>query len=223
MIYMSTESEFATIPPELLPIVGVPDEGTRLFRREGSTEECSVWLESIMEKVGPCVSPGGVSMYAPVSRAGVHKRLRAGKMTAFLFHMTRRETSFFGMERTLKQQPYVYIPVSECKAWAEELKRRCDDRQAQTDAAGGEKPDWHGDFLRSDPKDKRKQGVKYVDDLDHSVTLSDIARVWGAYMAEVLKDKFLPASRRRGRDVFWTREEVIKARKRLEAEEKEKE
>lgn len=216
---MSTTPEFVTIPPELLPIVGEPDEGTRLFRREGSSEECAEWLKAIMHKLGPCVSPGGVSMYAPVSRAGVHKRLRSGKMTAFLFHMTRRETTFFGMDRKLKEQPYVYIPVSECEAWAEELKRRCDDRQAQLDAAGGEKPDWEGDFLESDPKDNRKRGVKYVTDLDRPITFSDVVQVWGAHLADKLKEKFLPPSRRRGRSVIWTREEVIEARKRLEAEE----
>jgi hypothetical protein len=59
-------------------------------------------------------------MYAPVSRAAVHKRLKEGKMTAFCFHVVEAKRSIFVYQKKLKQLPYVYIPVSECKAWGEE-------------------------------------------------------------------------------------------------------
>ena len=96
------------------------------------------------------------------------------------------------------------------------------DRHAQADAAGGEKPDWEGDFLNCDPKDKQKRGVKYVDDIDRPVTFTDVARVWGAFLAGALKERFLPPARGQGRDAIWTRKEVIEARKRLEEEAKSK-
>jgi hypothetical protein len=41
--------------------------------------------------------------------------------------------------------------VSECKAWAEELKTRPDRKEAYLKAAGGEKPDHEGEFL-DEPK-----------------------------------------------------------------------
>jgi hypothetical protein len=41
--------------------------------------------------------------------------------------------------------------VSECKAWAEELKTRPDRKEAYLEAAGGEKPDHEGEFL-DEPK-----------------------------------------------------------------------
>lgn len=162
---MQSNDTFVTIPPALRKVLGEPDEGTRIFRREGSCEECGVWFEAIAEHIGPAVSPGGVLMYAPVTRAAVHKRLKMGKMTAFLFHITRRETTFFGKEKKLKAQPYIYIPLDECKAWAAELKERLDRLGAQHEAQDSEE-DREGKFLKVDPKDKGKKGVKYVVDLD---------------------------------------------------------
>jgi hypothetical protein len=90
-------------------------------------------------------------MYAPVSRSGVYKRLKEGKMTAFCFHVVEAKRSIFGYQDKLKKRPYVYIPVSECKAWAEELKTRPDRKEAYLEAAGGEKPDREGEFL-DEPK-----------------------------------------------------------------------
>jgi hypothetical protein len=114
------------------------------------------WYEAICEGFpdDSFVSPGGVGMFAGVSRPAVHKRLKEGKLTAFSFHVTRATQSIFGYQKKIKQLPYMYIPVSECKAWGAELKSRPDRREAMLEAAGGPKPDWQGEFLDTDPKDK---------------------------------------------------------------------
>lgn len=122
---MSIEFPFVKVPPELREIVGEPDPETRTYRRSGTYEECGRWYDAITERfedVG--LSPGGVSMFVPVSRAAVHQRIKQGRLTAFMFWITTEEKSLFGTKRKAKQRPYVLLSVNECKAWAEELKRR---------------------------------------------------------------------------------------------------
>jgi hypothetical protein len=86
-------------------------------------------------------------MFAPVSRAAVHKRLKEGRMTAFCFHALVTKSGFFGRKKTVRETPVVYIPVSECKAWAEELKERMLRLGHVTkEELEGEKPDWSSDF-----------------------------------------------------------------------------
>ena len=151
---MKKEFKYLEIPASLQPLIGEPDPDTRIYRREGSDEESGPWFDALGEHLPGegFVSPGGVMMYAPVSRAAVHKRLKAGKMTAFCFHVVEAKRSIFGYQDKLKKRPYVYIPVSECKAWAEELKTRPDRKEAYLEAAGGEKPDREGEFLEGPKK-----------------------------------------------------------------------
>src|SRR5208282_2950522 len=160
---METDFPYLVIPDRLKPIVGEPDAGTRIYRREGSDADVGPWYDAICECFPDdrFISPGGVGMYAGVSRAAVHKRLKQGKLTAFLFHVTRATQSTFGYQKKIKLSPYGYIPVSECKAWGEELKSRPDRKEAYLEAAGGEKPDWQAEFLDKDPKDKGNRAVKY--------------------------------------------------------------
>ena len=144
-------------------IVGEADPGTHIYRQEGSAEDCAKWFDHISERFSPLVSPGGVYVYVPVSRAGVHKRLKAGKMTAFLFHITSRERTFWGNPRKLKAQPYGYIPVIECKAWAAEVASRPENFEAFLD--GIRKEDGKQDFIDRDPKDKGRKDVRSGCDL----------------------------------------------------------
>ncbi len=146
---MNKDFKYLEVPPGLEPVVGKPDPDTRIYRREGSDEDSGPWFDALCEHFPGegFVSPGGVGMYAPVSRSGVYKRLKEGKMTAFCFHVVEAKRSIFGYQDKLKKRPYVYIPVSECKAWAEELKTRPDRKEAYLEAAGGEKPDHEGEFL----------------------------------------------------------------------------
>ena len=150
---MNKDFKYLEVPEGLKPILGTPDPDTRIYRREGSDEDSGPWFDALCEHFPGegFVSPGGVGMYAPVSRSGVYKRLKEGKMTAFCFHVVEAKRSIFGYQDKLKKRPYVYIPVSECKAWAEELKTRPDRKEAYLEAAGGEKPDHEGEFL-DEPK-----------------------------------------------------------------------
>ena len=159
---MKTVQFFVEIPDELKALVGEADLGTRIFRREGSNDECGDWFHDIDVHFGPLVSPGGVGMYVPVSRAGVHKRMKAGKLTGFFFHVTSEGKTIFGRKRKIKEQPYIGIPVMECKAWAKELEARSDRVKALAEAEGDES-DRRGEYIYRDPKDKGKPGVKYVD------------------------------------------------------------
>jgi hypothetical protein len=127
-----------------------------MYRRDGSQEESAVWFDVLTELIGPSVSPGGVGMYCPVSRAAVYKRIQEGKLSIFLFHVTHRTTTLFGKNKILRDRPYGYIPVSEAKAWREELEQRALSRGTITqEELEGAKPDWHGEFL--DWKNERER------------------------------------------------------------------
>jgi hypothetical protein len=139
---------FVQIPEELYYILGKPDSGTRIYRRDGSQEESAVWFDVLTDFIGPSVSPGGVGMYCPVSRAAVYKRLKEGKLSIFLFHVTYRKTTLFGKNKILRDNPYGYIPVSEARAWRRELEERAVRQGLVTEEElEGSKPDWHGEFL----------------------------------------------------------------------------
>ena len=168
---METAPQLFEIPAALTLLIGDADEGTRVFRREGTQEEMAEWFDAICEHVGPTVSPGGAANYAAVTRPGVYKRMKAGRMTAFCFHIIGKTKTFFGGTRKLKELAIVYVPVSECKAWRKELEERVakldagkpvtpDDDAAFDETEGEHTPEMH-DFLNRDPKDKKKKGVKY--------------------------------------------------------------
>jgi hypothetical protein len=170
---MATSFQFVSIPDEVGRVMGVADHGTRIFRTEGNHAEMRVWFDSLCEGIGPCVSPGGAAVYAGVSRAGVYKRMKAGGLSAFCFHITGKKKTIFGGEKKLKELPLIYIPVSECKAWGAELEERgarieanrgtADDERA-LEEADPEDNDANRDpsFVHFDPKDKKRRDVKYT-------------------------------------------------------------
>lgn len=169
---MKTEFPFIQIPDEFAQVMGEPDEGTRIFRREGSHHEMHIWFQSLVRHIGFCVSPGGAAVHAGVTRAGVYRRLKAGRLTAFCFHLTGKKKTLFGGEKKLKEHAIVYVPVAECTAWQKELEDRVakinaakkmtdEDKESIGEAYPGEvNPD--GNFLLYDPKDKGKKGMRYL-------------------------------------------------------------
>ncbi|AOS43708.1 hypothetical protein Verru16b_00761 [Lacunisphaera limnophila] len=158
---MSTEFPFVVVPEELHKVFGVPVPGTHLFHKEGPQEETSFWADAVFHLAGPCVSPGGVSMYAPVSRAAVHKRLKDGKLSGFFFHINQRKRNFFGVDLSTRELAIGYIPVSECKAWKAELEQRAIDQGIVTEKELlGDKPDWHGHFLSWNSRWAKEQARK---------------------------------------------------------------
>lgn len=158
---MSTDFPYVEVPPDLIRVFGEPLTGTRLYHYEGAQEEASYWADAVFKVAGYCVSPGGVSMYAPVSRAAVHKRLKEGKLTGFFFHITKRKRNLFGVDRSKRELAITFIPVSECKAWGEEIAARAIQQGAVTKKElEGDKPDWHGDFLEWDSRWTRQRKTK---------------------------------------------------------------
>ena len=170
---------FIEVPKELRPIVGQPTPGTRAYRREGTFKECGEWLEKLGEyyKGDVGLSTNSVVLFVPASRASVYKRIRDGKLTAFFFYVTREETRMFGAKRQAKDRPFIVVSISECKAWAEEMKRRVgfvDDpeeglfqaSERLLQATGGEEPTEQEakeatEFAERDPKDKGNRKVRY--------------------------------------------------------------
>ena len=168
---MVTEFKFVAIPKAFARLIGVADDGTRIFRAEGNHAAMRRWFDALCEYIGPCVSPGGAAVYAKVSRAAVYKRMKAGGLTAFCFHIIGKTKTIFGKERKLKEWPLVYIPVAECKAWGAELDERGArleaNRGTQEDEAALEEAEFdedgpRPDFVHYDPKDKRRRDVKYM-------------------------------------------------------------
>lgn len=165
--------KFFEIAAPLGKFVGVPDDGTRIHRAEGNHAAMQAWFDAVCEHVGPCVSPGEAAVYAGVSRAGVYKRMKAGGLTAFCFHLIGKKKTLFGGEKKLKELPLVYIPVAECKAWRRELEeraarlnaeRRTPDDAAAFEEAGPGIDNPNPDFIHYDPKDRGRKNVKYVAD-----------------------------------------------------------
>ena len=87
MVVMPSDFPFVEVPQGALKILGIKDENTRVYRREGSQEEIGPWYDKILEIAGPAISPGGVCMYAKVSRAAVYLAINEGRLTTFGFHV----------------------------------------------------------------------------------------------------------------------------------------
>lgn len=142
------------VPESLLPIVGTSDPGTRMYRTEGDAAQCANWFNELVSAYpDSLVSPGGVSMFAPVSRAAVHKAMKEGRLTAFLFHEIKERRSLFGTIRAHRKNPFIYIPVIESQGWGRQLEAEHVDYHELE----GEQPDWNGGDIVSGPKDFRRR------------------------------------------------------------------
>ncbi|HTB62600.1 MAG TPA: hypothetical protein VK737_03340 [Opitutales bacterium] len=149
---------FVVVPPELEKIIGKRDGPSHVWRQSGTEEECSAWYDALCECADRCVSPGGVSMYCPVSRAAVHRRVKDGKLSLFLFHVTETKSGLFRRDRRVRTSPYGFVPVSECKAWKKEFDDRAVRHEEITrEDLEGAKPDWDGEFLEWDSRWRREQ------------------------------------------------------------------
>ncbi len=169
---MKTDFPFIQIPEAFVKLMGEPDENTRIYRRAGTHKEMQQWHDGLARNIGFCVSPGGAATYAGVTRAGVYRRIKAGKLTAFCFHIEGKKKTLFGGEKKLKEHAIVYVPVKECESWRKELEERIErfkaakktvteEEEALIEAFPGE-DDPDGNFLLVDPKDKGKKGMRYL-------------------------------------------------------------
>jgi hypothetical protein len=160
------------------------------------------------------ISPAGVTMFVPVQRAAVHKRIKEGKLTAFFFYITRVESTFFGTKRKVKLRPYIVLSVNECKAWAAEMKRRLGyvDEPDETPlrvskrlmpVAAVDEPKTEKearealDFAETDPKDKGNRKVRYEEALDTENRQQDMFLLLAEAMAAMASGKKAEFYRRR--------------------------
>jgi hypothetical protein len=169
-------------------------------------------------------------MFVPVSRAGVHKRIKEGKLTAFFFYVTHEETRLFGAKRMAKERPFILVSVSECKAWAEDMKRKVgfvDDpnetpflestrllresilRKVTEDEPASAKEEKEAEeFVNQDPKDKGRRKVKYR---DYGGNKENLQQDW-IYMAKELQaamtspEKAAALRRRLRKGMEWDKE-----------------
>jgi hypothetical protein len=159
---VSTGLHFVQIPDTLIPILGEADPGTRIFRQVGSKEDNGRWFDAICEHIGTTVSPGGVSMYAKVSRAAVYKRIKEGRLTAFCFHEIEERSKFFGGTKTVRTSPFIYVPVEEAKAWGAEIEARLKrGEKLYREEMEGDKPDFKGEFFDWDSSWRKKQLAQF--------------------------------------------------------------
>jgi hypothetical protein len=83
--------------------------------------------------------------------------MKEGRLTAFCFHVVHHEKTFFGNVRKAKASPYVYVPVSECKAWAKELE----EKRGQVEHV--DPSDDNPEFYEKDPEDRKNRKVRYTE------------------------------------------------------------
>ena len=202
------EFPFIEVPKDLRKIVGEPTPGTRAYRREGTHAECGQWIEDLglHYKGDVGISPAGVTMFVPVQRAAVHKRIKEGKLTAFFFYITHVESTFFGTKRKVKMRPYILLSLSECKAWVAEMKRRMGyvdepdeslmkQRKKLKSAAAADEPKTVKeavealDFADTDPKDKGNRKVRYEEPLSTENRQQDMFLLLAEAMAAMASDK----------------------------------
>lgn len=166
---MIFEFPFVEIPEELADAIGRPDPGTRIYRKSGTQEEVGKWFRLLSRVVGPTVSPGGVIMFCPVSRAAVHKRTKEGKLSIFLFHVTKQKKGIFGKTKMIRNAPYGYIPVSEAEAWRREIEERAVRNEEITrEELEGARADWNDEFLQWPNRRERPGLSEVLEDLGYT-------------------------------------------------------
>ncbi len=122
-----TYIESVQVPGRLLDRLGDRDPGTRMYRRFGRTGSFAEWFDAVCQVSGAegVLSAGAAAVYVGVSRAGLHKRMKEGRLTAFLFHVdSPGEAQEDPEDRRQGGRPYSFIPVRECRAWVEARRSR---------------------------------------------------------------------------------------------------
>ena len=154
---MEEKFPYVKITKDMYNFLGEKVEGTRIYRAQGPESHCEAWFNALSEAFGAMVSPGGVQMFAPVSRAGVHKRIKEGRLTAFYFYVTKEKRGIFLKKKSVRENPYIYIPSLEAKAWAEEHEERMVRLgHVSEEQLEESRPDWIGKFTNWSKRNRNK-------------------------------------------------------------------
>ncbi len=184
---MSSQIEFVPVTKDLYPILGEPVKGTRTYRRKGTQEEVGHWYDLLSKTIGPTVSPGGVRMFVPVTRAAIHERMNRGRLSVFEFDVTTRQTNLFGAAKTVQERPYAYVPVSECRQWRAEIEERAKARGFKPEDIDRAKPGWLDDFLEEEEDKDNTVKKSRPTTLEFPISEYDLERLTG--LAEKMEYK----------------------------------
>ncbi len=165
---MQTDDSFpyVEVPDEALAVVGERMEGTRIYEQWGSPEDGAHYLDFISRLYGGLVSPGRGSEIVGVTRAAVHKRMKAGKLTAFLYRSSidRIKLGPFKVPDA-KVTPCCYIPTSELLAWREEILNRARAKiEAMTTTESDESMSFMCKSIRDAKRELKKRGIQIYRD-----------------------------------------------------------
>jgi hypothetical protein len=120
---MEIEFPYLKITRDLRSIVGPPDKDTRTFRTNGP-DSLQTWMEHLRAELqGNLIPLQWVPDFVGVSRAAVHKRVKQGKLTVFVYEIS-DYLSAFGKTWTKRRGEVAYCVLSECQAWFDEIVLR---------------------------------------------------------------------------------------------------
>lgn len=140
---MSIYFPHVQIPYHLEIALGDFDEKTRSYNQRGEERHIKYWYDAIAETLGGVVSPAGVLMYVPVTRAAIRKRMMSGGFTVFNFHSEPSTEGLFRNKKENRDSAYTYVPVSECESWAAEIQEKMIRLGKITrEETLSDKPDW---------------------------------------------------------------------------------
>ena len=140
---MSIYFPYIDIPSRLNVVLGSFDEKTRSYHAYGEEHHVRYWYEAIIKELGAIVPIASVSMYVPVSRAAVRKRVMSGQFTVFYFHSSPSASGLFFNKKEKRETAYTFVTASECKSWAAEVReKKIRLGHITREETLSEKPDW---------------------------------------------------------------------------------
>ena len=131
---MADSIPFVVVPAKLAKSVGKPGSRTRRYEMVGGHPELQTWLSILGEQfVGDLLPLNWCPEYVGVTRAAIHKRIKAGNLTAFVFCLVGKPFTVFGAKYAITRQEFAYVLRSECDAWQKQLLERRDRRAEEED------------------------------------------------------------------------------------------
>jgi hypothetical protein len=110
------------ITPQLYEVFGEPKKGTFVYKQTGDFEAAQGWFRALNRVVGEVIPLSSVSLYVPVSRNSVHKRIKEGKLSCFKFQV--KDDSPEVSKSLNTDRPHAFVPVMECLSWYKESRDR---------------------------------------------------------------------------------------------------
>ncbi len=111
------------IPKELHVAFGSPSPNSpTVYQKEGGVNHAQDWYRALRQVVGDVVALPSVSLFVPVSRNAIHKRVKQGKLSCFKFKISEGDPDVSASLN--RERPHAFVPVIECKLWYQEFHDR---------------------------------------------------------------------------------------------------